>query len=161
MADRVVGTNQQKKAELTAWAQGLAQASGLEVTASVRKDEPEGLTIAFDGPDARLLVGRGGQVLDALQYIASLTINARGAVGRLHVTFDADNYRARREDTLRRVAQELAEQVLATGQEAVLDPLSPMERRIVHQAVMETPGVRTYSEGEEPDRYIVIAPAEG
>ncbi len=58
------------------------------------------------------------------------------------------------------MAQELAEQVVATGNEAVLDPLSPMERRIVHQAAMEVPGVRTYSEGEEPNRYIVIAPAE-
>lgn len=159
MADNAGGVDG-KKAALIAFAEGLAESSGLEVTASVVKDEPEGLTIAFQGPDARLLVGRSGQVLDALQYIASLAVNGRGGNGRLHIVFDADDYRARREVTLQRVAQELAEQVLATGQEAVLDPLSPLERRIVHQAVVEIPGVRTYSEGEEPERYIVIAPAQ-
>jgi spoIIIJ-associated protein len=141
-----------------AFATGLAAASGLDVTASVRKEEPDGVTIAFDGEDARWLVGRGGQALDALQHIALLAIHRRGNQ-RFHVTFDADNYRVRREQTLVNLANELAAQVVATGQEAVLDPLSPMERRIVHQVLTENTLVRTYSEGEEPERYIVIAPA--
>jgi len=73
--------------------------------------------------------------------------------------FDADDYRIRREKTLKELADDLAAQVLSTGQEAVLDPLSPMERRIVHNALAEIPGVRTYSEGEEPDRFVIISPA--
>lgn len=141
-----------------AFATGLAENSGLTVNARVVKEEADGITIAFDGTDARWLVGRGGQALDALQHIALLAVHRRGNQ-RFHITFDADNYRVRREQTLVNLANELAAQVVATGQEAVLDPLSPMERRIVHQTLTENSQVRTYSEGEEPERYIVIAPA--
>ena len=141
------------------FARGVADASGLDMTVRLAQDEPEGVTIAFDGPESRLMVGRNGQILDALAYLASMAINRRGSGARLRIVFDADDYRARREETLRSLAAELAEQVLATGQEAVLDPLSPLERRIVHQALMEIPGVRTYSEGEDPDRYVIISPA--
>jgi spoIIIJ-associated protein len=140
------------------WAQGLAQASGLDVTAAVSREDAEGITVSFSGTDARLLIGRNGQVLDALQLLATNGFVRRGSP-RVHLTFDADDYRARREQVLINLASELADQVLSTGQEAVLDPLSPMERRIVHRALTEIPGVRTYSEGEDPDRYIVIAPA--
>lgn len=148
------------KERAKAFAEGIAGASGLEIETEVILDEPEGVTIAFTGPDSGLLVGRGGQVLDALQYLASMSINKRGYGGsRLRVIFDADRYRARREETLHKLAAELADQVRATGQEAVLDPLSPLERRIVHTALVGVEGVRTYSEGEEPDRYIIISPA--
>jgi spoIIIJ-associated protein len=151
------------KARAIAFAEGLAAASGLDIYVVAREEGPENLVIAFEGPDSRFLVGRAGQVLDSLQYLTQLVTGGRrfGAYsgGRLRVTFDADSYRARREATLRKLAQELVEQVRATGQEAVLDPLSAMERRIVHQAISDEPGIRTYSEGEDPDRYIVIAPA--
>jgi spoIIIJ-associated protein len=161
----MAGEAQQRMDELkeraTAFAEGLAAASGLDVTARVGDSESESITMAFDGPDSRYLVGRGGQVLDALAYLAGLSVHRRplSMGGRLRIVFDADNYRVRREQTLKDLAAELAEQVRATGQEAVLDPLSPLERRIVHQALSEEPDVRTYSEGEEPERYIVIAPA--
>jgi spoIIIJ-associated protein len=155
-AAAAVGTDLKERART--FAEAVARTSGLEVTASVASEEAEGITIAFDGPDARLLVGRAGQVLDALQYLASLAVNRRGGQ-RLRIIFDAAGYRARRAATLQDLAQELATQVKATGQEAVLDPLSPMERRIVHTALAEDTAVRTYSEGEEPDRYIIISPA--
>ncbi len=151
------------KERAIAFAEGLAGASGLDIFVATRDDGPETIQIAFEGPDSRLLVGRGGQVLDALQYLTQLSGNRRSIVqtpgARLRVIYDADSYRARREATLHKLAAELSEQVRATGQEAVLDPLSAMERRIVHQAISEEPGIRTYSEGEEPERYIVIAPA--
>jgi spoIIIJ-associated protein len=146
------------KARARTWAEGLAAASGLDVRATVAADEPDGVTLAFEGPDAHWLVGRHGQVLDALQYLASLGVN-RGAGQRLRVLFDADGYRARREATLKKLAHDLAAQVKSTGQEAVLDPLSPLERRIVHTALADDPAVKTYSEGEEPERYVIISPA--
>jgi len=156
---------QQRIAELKerakAFAEGIAAASGLEVTAQAVDTEEESIVLAFDGPDARHLVGRGGQTLDALAYLAGLAIHRRPSSGpspRLRIICDADGYRVRREQTLKDLAAELSEQVRATGQEAVLDPLSPLERRIVHQALTDEPDVRTYSEGEEPERYIVIAP---
>lgn len=148
----------QLKESARAFAQGLAEAAPLDVVAVVTGDEPDGVTLAFEGEDAHFLVGRGGQVLDTLQYLASLIVNRRGGP-RLRIVFDADSFRARREATLVKLAGELSDQVKSTGQEAVLDPLSPMERRIVHNALAGDPGVRTYSEGEEPDRYIIISPA--
>jgi spoIIIJ-associated protein len=150
--------DEEQKQRAIAFAKGLAEASGLDVSAEIRREEPDGVTIAFDGPDARLLIGRSGQSLDALQYLCSLVVNRRGAA-RIHITFDADGYRLRRENTLVKLASDLAQQVIATGQEAVLDPMSALERRIVHNALAGEPGVRTYSEGEEPERYLVIAPA--
>lgn len=156
MADMM--TIAQQKQRALEWAQGFAAASGLEVEAALARDEPESVLIAFDGPDARYLIGRSGQALDALQLLATFALG-RTAGGRLHILFDADGYRLRREQMLINLAREIAEQVRASGEEAVLDPLSPLERRIVHRALTEEAGIRTYSEGEDPHRYIVIAPA--
>jgi spoIIIJ-associated protein len=147
------------KRQALEFAEGLAAASGLEITAAQVREEADGITIAFSGPDARYLVGKGGATLDAIQYLTSLAVTRKSGLNRFHIIYDADSYRERREATLKRLATDLAAQVLSTGQEAVLDPLSPMERRIVHQALAEQQGIRTYSEGEEPERYIVIAPA--
>lgn len=141
------------------WAEGLAaalSAADLEVAASVVREEPDGLTVRFTGEDARYLVGRHGHTLDALQLLASFAVGARR--GGLHILCDADDYRARRAETLRSLARELADEVKSTGQEAVLEPLSPLERRIIHTELVDDPGVRTYSEGEEPRRYIIISP---
>lgn len=147
------------KRQALEFAEGLATASGLDITAAQVRQEADGITIAFSGPDARYLVGKGGATLDAIQYLTSLAVTRKSGMNRFHIIYDADGYRERREVTLKRLAADLAAQVLSTGQEAVLDPLSPMERRIVHQALAEQKGIRTYSEGEEPERYIVIAPA--
>lgn len=158
--DIATGTEELKERALR-FAEGLAdaaQSGGFDISARLGRSEPEGVTLALDGTDARYLVGKGGQALDALQYLASLAVVRRGSA-RLHITFDADNYRLRRENTLRQMAQQVADQVISSGQEAVLDPMSGLERRIVHQALQEVPGIRTYSEGEEPERYLVIAPA--
>jgi spoIIIJ-associated protein len=157
MAD--AATMEQLKEQVTTWAQGLASATGLDLKVRVARDEPEGITLSFDGPDAGLFSGRKGEVLDALQLLASFSLKGRG-YPRLHLLFDADGYRERREQVLTQMASELAEEVVSSGQEAELEPLSAMERRIIHKVLVEIPGIRTYSEGEEPRRYIVIAPAE-
>jgi spoIIIJ-associated protein len=124
---------------------------GLDLAATVIANGADGITLAFDGPDAYLLAARRGQVLDALQLLA--TYSLRGASARSgprppRLTCDADGYRARREATLCQMAHALADEVKSTGQEAVLDPLSPLERRIVHTALADDPGVMTYSEGK-------------
>ena len=154
------GQDNELKTRAREFAEGLAKAvADFDLHTQVTSDEPENIRISFEGPDSPMFVGRNGQVLDALQTLASHIINRRSGQ-RLRITFDADLYRARREETLIKLAQDLADQVKSTGQEAVLDPLSPMERRIVHTALADDPGVQTYSEGEEPDRYIIISPAE-
>ena len=149
----------EQKARVKSWAEGLASATGLDLEVRVVRDEDEALTLSFDGPDAEQLSGRRGEVLDALQLLASFSLKGR-SFPRLHILFDAGGYRERREQVLTEMAHNLAEEVLATGQEAELEPLSALERRIIHKVLVEIPGVRTYSEGEDPRRYIVIAPAE-
>ncbi len=157
MADTVTLT--ELKERVAGWATGLAAATGLDLTVRVARDESQGITIAFEGPDSSLLAGRRGEVLEALQLLAMSSCIERGAP-RLHLLFDAGGYRQRREDILTQMARELADEVLSSGQEAELEPLPALERRIIHQVLIEIPGIRTYSEGEDPNRYIVIAPAQ-
>ena len=117
----------------------------------------ETVTLAVTGQDASLLVGMHGQHLDALQYLIMLMTN-KGQGSRLRVTVDADSYRARRARKLSEFANELAAEVAKSGQEAITDALNPMERRIIHTALVDNPDVSTYSEGDEPNRYVVVTP---
>lgn len=137
--------------------QGLLNAAQLSAEAQVESREAEKVTLAITGADARLLVGPQGQALDALQYLLSLMTN-KGHDQRLRITVDADGHRARRASMLTTFAQDMAAQVAATGQEAITDPLNAMERRIIHTALVDHPEVQTYSEGDDPNRYVVISP---
>lgn len=154
MADVTVDT---LKERIFAFAEGYAASTGLELTVSTTRDTPDAITVSIDGPDAARVIGRGSRVLDALQLVATTSCIHRGDP-RLNVLFDSEGYRARREQLLIETAHDLAAQVEEAGQEAVLDPLPALERKIVHNALLEHPGVMTYSEGLEPNRYIVIAP---
>ena len=107
----MTGISELKK-QATAFAEGLVNASGLNLTVSVAREEPEGITLALEGEDARLMIGKAGQCLDALQYLTTLAV-ARRANVHFRINYDADNYRARRENTLLRMAAELADQVVA------------------------------------------------
>ena len=113
--------------------------------------------ITIRSPQARHLVGRNGAGLNALQYLVGL-ITHRRAGEHVRLILDADNFRARREQTLIQMARKYADEVRSTGHEAVLDPLSAFERRLVHNALMDDPDIYTYSEGADPDRRVVISP---
>jgi spoIIIJ-associated protein len=139
--------------------QNLLTAGGLEAKAKTETQLGDTLTIAVTGPDAFLLVGPHGQTLDSLQYLVSLMTN-KGSAQRVRITVDADGYRARRAQTLTEFAQELAAQVGKSGEEAITDPLNAMDRRIIHTALVDHPDVQTYSEGDDPNRYVVISPRE-
>ena len=96
-----------------------------------------------------------GDTLDALQYLTSLQVN-KGREGYIRVTLDTENYRAKREDSLRRLAQRMANRAVKTGRRVVLEPMNPYERRVLHTALQNHPAVTTHSEGEEPNRRVVI-----
>jgi spoIIIJ-associated protein len=138
-------------------AQELVEAGGLDIQVSVTAEEDEAVELVLVGEDAPLLIGRQGQTLNAFQYLVGL-IAARRVGRRIRVTVDAENYRVRRAETLVQMARDLAAQVREHNQEAVMDPLNAAERRIVHTALLEEPGISTYSEGEEPERRVVISP---
>jgi spoIIIJ-associated protein len=108
-------------------------------------------------PDAGLVIGRHGQTIDALQYLANAVCHDLGDE-RKHVTVDADGYRARRTRTVEAVARRSAEQAAATGHRVALEPMTAVERKVVHEALKDDPEVETASEGTEPNRYVVVVP---
>jgi spoIIIJ-associated protein len=137
---------------------GVFEAGGLDIQAEARARHSPYLDVELTGRDALETFGRHGSSLDALQYLANLAINRR--VGpEIRVILDANSYRRRRADTLENLARQYANQVKERQEECELDPLPAHERRIIHNALLDDPGVRTYSEGDEPDRRVVIAPA--
>lgn len=117
------------------------------------------INIELDGRDVSYLVGKRGEVLNALQYVGNVIASRQLGTGA-RVVIDGNSFRAKRTEILEKQARDIAEQVKLNNMEAVLDPLPAFERRIVHQVLSEYPGVQTYSEGEEPGRRVVIAPAE-
>lgn len=137
----------------------ILSVSGMDCQPKLAGIEADVVHLEIEGPDAGLLIGRRGQTLDALQYLLLVMVSHNRSLSqRFRVILDADGYRKRREEALQTLAQSLAARVKQTGQEAVLEPLNPLERRIVHTALMDDPAVETYSEGEEPNRHIVITP---
>ena len=107
-----------------------------------------------------LLIGRHGATLDALQYLTLRVLQAEG-LGRMRITLDVGGYRTRREKTLRDLAQNVANKVLKNGRPYHFDPMSAMERRVVHMAMSEIGGLRTESEGEGRRRHVVVFPDRG
>lgn len=134
---------------------------GLDLDADVRVEESEGtLTGRVEGEDVGLLIGRRGQTIDAVQHLAQRIV-FRGGSAEARVVIDADGYRERRAEALRATALEAAEDALATGEAVELDPMPASERRIVHEFLRDRDDVSTHSEGEEPERYLVVEPNEG
>jgi len=118
-----------------------------------------GLRLCIDAETMGLLIGRRGETLDAMQYIVSLVANRnRKENGYVRVTLDTEGYRSRREETLRRLARKNAARVRQTGRAVAMEPMNPYERRILHSALQGFTGVSTHSEGEEPNRYVIITP---
>ncbi len=114
-----------------------------------------GLYLRISGPSMGILIGRRGETLNALQYLTSLIANRQEGEYR-RVIVDTENYRGRREDTLKRLAKRMAEDVRRSGKSVSLEPMNPYERRILHASLQDNPYVSTHSEGEEPFRHVVI-----
>lgn len=119
-------------------------------------DEDGMLKIDMSGRGMGMLIGRRGETLDALQYLTSLVLN-NGKEDYTKVMLDTEDYRKKREDTLRRLAARLADKVQKTGKRVVLEPMNPYERRILHSTLQDYENVYTYSEGEDPFRSVVVA----
>lgn len=127
---------------------------------TVSEDDEGGLVGAITGAGSDQIVGRGGEVIDALQYLASQVVSRAEGGGRRRVNIDADGYRARREAALVDLANRAAAEALEFGEEIELDAMTPHDRRIVHMVLKERTDVVTRSEGEEPRRRIIVEPAD-
>ena len=132
-------------------------ALGVTATVSVL-EEDEVVTATVSGHDLGVLIGRHGQMIDALQYLANAIAHRAVGEERRRIVIDAAGYRARRATTLESLARRGAEQASATGHRVELEPMSSVERRIVHEALKDDPEVDTESEGTEPRRYVVVLP---
>jgi len=132
----------------------------MNVPAPVLAAETEnGLRLCINAETMGLLIGRRGETLDAMQYLVSLVANKnRKEEGYTRITLDTEGYRSRREETLRRLARKNAARVRQTGRAVTMEPMNPYERRILHSALQGFSGVTTHSEGEEPNRHVVITP---
>ena len=125
----------------------------VEITSSI--DEDGALCVDMKGDHMGILIGKRGQTLDALQYLANRVANKHQA-GYVRVKLDTENYRARREETLKHLAKNIAHKVKRNRRPVVLEPMNPYERRIIHSALQSDPYVTTHSEGEDPYRKVVV-----
>jgi len=133
----------------------ITRLMGVEVSIEMGTDAEGNVYGSMMGDTLGILIGRRGETLDALQYLTSLKVN-RGREGYTRVTLDTENYRARREDTLIRLANRMANRATRTGRRVSLEPMNPYERRIIHFALQQNESVTTHSEGDEPNRHVVI-----
>ena len=131
------------------------KAMNMEVEISSGIDEDGALCIDMKGEHMGILIGKRGQTLDSLQYLANRVAN-KHQEGYVRVKLDTENYRARREETLKHLAKNIAHKVKRTRRAVSLEPMNPYERRIIHSALQSDPYVTTHSEGEEPYRKVVV-----
>jgi spoIIIJ-associated protein len=136
-------------------------AMGMDCTVDLlendEEDPPEDIRLEIEGKDAGRVIGKKGQTLQALQFLANRVVNRPGRKRR-HVIVDAEGYRARREDTLSSMARRLGKQAVDEGKIITFEPMNPQDRRVVHLALAKFPGVVTKSDGEGEARRVQIIP---
>jgi spoIIIJ-associated protein len=135
----------------------VLDALGVENRVDVREAD-DTVTVTCLGDEVALLIGRHGQTIDAVQYLANAIAHRRYGDERKEVTVDAAGYRERRRSTLESLAVRTAQEVRTTGARVELDPMTAVERKVVHLKLKEFEGVETASEGTEPNRYVVVLP---
>jgi spoIIIJ-associated protein len=132
---------------------------GIGVNAQIDVDEgEETITVSCTGPDLGMLIGRHGQTIDAIQYLANAAMYRGHSDERKEVVVDAAGYRVRRRASLEALAVRSAERALAQGEPVDLEPMTAVERKVVHLRLKELDGVETTSEGTEPNRFVVVHP---
>jgi spoIIIJ-associated protein len=136
----------------------IADGLGLDVEVEV-EESGDVLIGRLEGDDVGLFIGRHGQTIDAVQHLAQRIVFPEGP-SDVRVMIDADGYRERREQLLRADADDAAAEVLRSGHPVELDPMPPAERRVIHEYLRDRDGVSTHSEGDEPDRFIVVSAAD-
>jgi len=131
-------------------------AIGISATFEISRTDKQ-LGIMIHGKDIGILIGKRGQTLDSLQYLVNLVVN-KGKAPYINILLDAENYRKKRRETLETLAHNLVKKARSTRKKIVLEPMTPYERRIIHATLQSERGIDTYSEGDEPYRYVVISP---
>lgn len=147
-------TAEEAAAKAKAFLQEVLKNMGIDVVIEkmIKSDK---VLLHLHGKNLGILIGKHGQTLDALQYLTNLTTN-QGETTRHFIMLDVENYRHRREETLKQLAIRLANRVKKSGDRVVLEPMNGYERKIIHVTLQNDPQVRTESEGQDPYRHVVI-----
>ena len=144
-------------ARLREMVERIAREIGIQCTVEIEEGEEE-IRVVCEGHELGMLIGRHGQTIDAIQYLANAILFRGRYAERKPVIVDAAGYRGRRQVTLDALALRMAEQASATGQRVELEPMTAVERKIVHEKLKDDPEVETTSEGTEPNRFVVVLP---
>lgn len=134
---------------------GLLEHMGSHAVPHAQKTQEESYRVELIGENLGMLIGRRGETLDAIQHLANYAVN-RTSEGRVRITVDAEDYRVKREESLRRYARKKAQQVLKQRRRTTLEPMNAYERHVIHAALQEMENITTYSTGTEPNRRVII-----
>lgn len=151
----IATVTEEAKNAVEAFLKDTLKAMNMEVNLTSVIEEDGSLSVNMEGENMGILIGKRGQTLDSLQYLANRVAN-KYQDGYVRVKLDTENYRARREETLKNLAKNIAHKVKRNRRAVSLEPMNPYERRIIHSALQNDPYVTTHSEGEEPYRKVVV-----
>lgn len=151
----IATVTEEAKNAVEAFLTDALKAMNMEVELTSVIEEDGSLSVNMEGENMGILIGKRGQTLDSLQYLANRVAN-KYQDGYVRVKLDTENYRARREETLKNLAKNIAHKVKRNRRAVSLEPMNPYERRIIHSALQNDPYVTTHSEGEEPFRKVVV-----
>ncbi len=143
-----------EKAE--AFLKGLLERLGSDAVPVVEDKGADGLVINLTGEKLGMLIGRRGETLDAIQHLTGFVVN-RGQSGRTHISVDAEDYRAKREESLKSLAYKVAAKVIKYRKNMTLEPMNSYERHVIHTALQDYEEISTFSTGSEPNRRVVVA----
>ena len=143
-------------AEIRKFLTGLLQRMGTEAEIEITPRENKGVNVNLSGPNMGAVIGRRGETLDAIQHLTNYVIN-RGSDKHMHISVDAESYRAKREESLVRLAEKMAAKVIKYKRSMALEPMNSYERHIIHTALQNYEGVTTSSTGTEPNRRVVVS----
>ena len=142
--------------EIRSFLGGLLERMGVEAEMDIRPRENGGVTVNLSGPNMGAVIGRRGETLDAIQHLTNYAVN-RGGDKHTHISVDAEAYRAKREDSLVRLAEKMAAKVIKYKRSMALEPMNSYERHVIHTALQDFEGVSTSSTGTEPNRRVVVS----
>lgn len=155
-----VAADDERAAKIVEFLTGLMAHMGAAATPKVEMGEKDTYEVDLEGTDLGALIGRRGETLDAIQQLTNYAVN-HGESHRVRVHVDAEHYRAKREESLIRLAEKVAAKVVKYRRNTTLEPMNAYERHVIHTALQEYPDVTTYSTGTEPNRRTVVAYSQG
>ena len=141
---------------IRAFLSGLLDHMGVEAEINISPKTENGVLVTLEGPKLGALIGHRGETLDAIQQLTNYAVN-RGRTHRVRIHIDAENYRAKREESLKRLANKVAAKVVKYRRNITLEPMNAYERHVIHETLQDYPDVITYSTGTEPNRRTVVA----